>query len=125
MYNGKIIKQLLKERNLLVKDLLEALGLKGDCGMRPFVERDPKASRIEEVADFFGVSIDTFFIRNKPPHISVVGNKNNVACLTVGAQEERIANLNALIEEKDKRIALLENMNDMLMKQIEELKKEK
>lgn len=123
MYNGQIIKALLKERKLLIKDLVKALGLNEKNGLRALLDRDPKVSRLEEVADFFGVSMDTFFIRTKQPHISVVGNKNNVACLTVGAQEEKIANLNALIEEKDKRITLLESMNEMLMNQLAELKK--
>lgn len=122
MYNGEIIKALLKERNLRAKDLLEALGLDGDGGLRPLVDRDVKASRLEQVADFFGVSMDTFFIRNKIPHISVVGSSNNVACYSVGALEEKTANLQALIEEKDKRIALLESVNAMLMKQLEEKK---
>lgn len=122
MYNGDIIKALLKERKLRAKDLLEALGLDGDGGLRPLVDRDVKASRLEQVADFFGVSMDTFFIRNKQPHISVVGNKNNVACLTVGALEEKTANLQALIEEKDKRIELLETVNEMLRKELDDIK---
>lgn len=119
MHNGKIIKTLLKERGLLAKDLLKALDLDKATGLRPFVDRDIKASRLEQVADFFGVPIDTFFIRNRPPHISVIGNDNNVACYTVGALEERSANLQALLEEKDKRIELLENMNELLMKQLQ------
>lgn len=122
MYNGAIIKALLKERNLKIKDLLEELDMNTGGGLRPLAEGDPKASKLEELADFFGVSIDTFFIRNKQPHISVVGNSNNVACLTIGALEEKAANLQALIEEKDKRIELLEIVNEMLRKELEDIK---
>lgn len=120
MYNGAIIKALLKERNLKIKDLLEELDMNTGGGLRPLAEGDPKASKLEELADFFGVSIDTFFIRNKQPHISVVGNSNNVAC--IGALEEKTANLQALIEEKDKRIELLETVNEMLRKELEDIK---
>lgn len=125
MYNGSIIKALLKERNLKIKDLLEGLNMNTGGGARPLVEGDPKASKLEEMADFFGVSIDTFFIRNKQPHISVVGNSNNVACLTIGALEEKTANLQTLIDEKDKRIELLETVNEMLRNELQEVKKTK
>ena len=52
----------------------------------------------------------------------MVGNSNNVACLTIGALEEKTANLQALIEEKDKRIELLETVNEMLRKELEDIK---
>ncbi len=123
MYNGAKIKALLKERNLKIKDLLEELEMNTGGGLRPLAEGDPKASKLEKLADFFGVSIDTFFIRDKQPHISVVGNSNNVACLTIGALEEKNANLQALIEEKDKRIELLETVNDMLRKELTNMKR--
>ena len=123
MYNGAIIRALLKERKLKIKDLLEGLDMKTGGTLRPLEEADIKASKLEEIADFFGVSIDTFFIRNKQPHISVVGSNNkNIACFTVGALEEKTANLQALIEEKDKRIELLETVNKMLKKELEEIK---
>ncbi len=122
MYNGSIIKALLKERNLKVKDLLEGLNMNTGGGARPLIEGDPKASKLEELADYFGVSIDTFFIRDKQPHISVVGNSNNVACYTIGALEEKTANLQALIDEKNKRIELLETVNEMLKNELTVIK---
>lgn len=123
MYNGAKIKVLLKERNLKIKDLLEGLDMNTGGGIRPLVEGDPKASKLEEVADFFGVSIDTFFIRNKQSQNSMLGYSNNVACITIGALEEKTANLLALIEEKDKRIELLETVNEMLKKELEDVKR--
>ena len=124
MYNGAVIRALLKERNLKIKDLLEGLDMKTGGTLRPLEEADIKASKLEEIANFFGVSIDTFFIRNKQPHISVVGNNNNnIACFTVGALEEKTANLQALIEEKDKRIELLETVNEMLKRELENIRK--
>lgn len=63
MYNGKKILELLSERNLKQKDLLEALGTRENGSVSRFVKGDIKASRLEEIADYFGVSIDTFFER--------------------------------------------------------------
>lgn len=122
MYNGKIINALLKQQGKKKKDLLDALGVNYGGSIRPFVDGNPTVNKIEAIADFFGTSIDTFFIRNKQPHISVVGNSNNVACFTIGALEERTANLQALIDEKDKRIKLLETVNEMLNKELEDIK---
>lgn len=125
MYNGKIINALLKQQGKKKKDLLDALGVNYGGSIRPFVDGNPSVNKIEAIADFFGVSIDTFFIRNKQPHISVVGNSNNVACFTIGALEEKTANLQALIDEKDKRIKLLETVNEMLNKELEDIKTKK
>ena len=85
MYNGAIIRALLKERKLKIKDLLDGLNMNTGGGLRPLEDADPKASKLEELADFFGVSIDTFFIR-------------------------------------DKRIELLETVNEMLKRELEEIK---
>ncbi len=63
MYNGKKILELLAERNLKQKDLLEALQTRENGSVSRFVKGDIKASRLEEIADFFSVSIDTFFVR--------------------------------------------------------------
>ena len=90
MYNGQIIKALLKQQGKKKKDLLEALGVNYGGSIRPFVEGNPTVGKLEAIADFFGVSMDTFFIRDKKPSISVVGNSNNVACVTIKGLEERL-----------------------------------
>ena len=123
MYNGQIINALLKQQGKKKKDLLEALGVNYGGSIRPFVEGNPTVGKLEAIADFFGVSMDTFFIRDKKPSISVIGNSNNVACVTIKGLEERNEHLHMLIEEKDKRIALLESMNELLQKEIAATKK--
>ena len=64
MYNGAIIKALLKERNLKIKDLLEELDMNTGGRLRPLAEGDPKASKLEELADFFW-SIDRYILYKK------------------------------------------------------------
>lgn len=64
MYNPLKIAQLLKERELKSKDLMEYIGYKVQGGLIHSVGGDIRASKLEKIADFFGVPIDTFLIDN-------------------------------------------------------------
>ena len=85
--------------------------------MKQIMTGNPTVKRLEPVADFFQVSMDVFFNRNVPfsPLASnVVGNGNAVgtgnSIITPQENESqlRIEALERLIEEKDKRIEVLE-----------------
>ncbi len=122
MYNGQIIRELLKERGLKVKDLLEYLQLKTNGSISALVKGNPSAERLEEIADFFDVPIDTLFQRGKSYGYNVIGNSNNVASITRGELREKAQAQDRIIEEKDKRIALLEDMIVLLKRQLESSK---
>ena len=66
MYNGQIIKQLLAEKNIQNKELLNYLGTEANSSLSQIVNGNPTVRRLEKVADFFGVSMDVFFNREKP-----------------------------------------------------------
>ena len=117
MYNGQIINVLLKERNLRAKDLLEYLQLQSNGSITSLVRGNPTAERLEKIADFFDVPIDTLFQRSKSYGYNVVGNANHVANITIGELRGKTKSLEKIIEEKDKRIALLEDMISLLKKQ--------
>lgn len=117
MYNGQIINVLLKERNLRAKDLLEHLQLQSNGSITSLVRGNPTAERLEKIADFFEVPIDTLFQRSKNYGYNVVGNSNHVANITIGELRGKTKSLEKIIEEKDKRIALLEDMISLLKKQ--------
>jgi transcriptional regulator with XRE-family HTH domain len=114
MWNGQIINVLLKERKLKAKDLLEYLQLQTNGSITSLVRGNPTAERIEKIADFFDVPIDALFQRNKSYGYNVVGNSNQVANITIG---ELRSSLERIIDEKDKRIAILEDMVELLKKQ--------
>jgi len=114
MWNGQIINVLLKERKLKAKDLLEYLQLQTNGSITSLVRGNPTAERIEKIADFFDVPIDVLFQRNKSYGYNVVGNSNQVANITIG---ELRSSLERIIDEKDKRIAILEDMVELLKKQ--------
>lgn len=109
MYNGNIIRQLLVERNMPNKELLRYLGTEANASLAQIVNGNPTVKRLEKVADFFGVSMDVFFDREKPFKACPSAHEDN------GLQyKEKIALLERLLEEKDKRIALLEQMNQLV-----------
>ena len=106
MYNGNIIKQLLAEKKIQNKELLNYLGTEANSSLS-----HPTVRRLEKVADFFGVSMDVFFNREKPYQTFSTNDLNNLQLF-----KDKIELLEKLLEEKDKRIALLENLNQALSK---------
>lgn len=120
MYNGLIIEQLLDARKIQKKVILDYLGIPregGGTALKQIMTGNPTVKRLEPVADFFQVSMDVFFNRNVPfsPLAShVVGNGNAVgtgnSIITPQENESllKIEALERLLEEKDKRIKVLE-----------------
>lgn len=119
MYNGQVINVLLKERGLRAKDLLEHLQLQSNGSITSLVKGNPTAERLEKIADFFDVPIDTLFQRAKNYGYNVIGNSNNVASITIGELKGKAQAQDRIIEEKDKRISLLEDMIALLKQQLE------
>ena len=117
MYNGQIIKELLRKRKIQNKILNEALGW-NNSQLKQVVEGNPKVSTLELVADFFHVSMDVFFERNTsvlPSSNHVLGDGNNVNSVVFNCDQltERIKVLEQLLLEKDKRIETLEKLNSV------------
>lgn len=109
MYNGNVIKQLLLDKKITNKELLKYLGTEANASLAQIVNGNPTVKRLEKVADFFGVSMDVFFEREKPfkAYPSTHGDNEQ-------QYKEKIALLERLLEEKDKRIMLLEQMNQLI-----------
>ena len=129
MYNGLIIEQLLEARKIQKKVILDYLGIPregGGTALKQIMTGNPTVKRLEPVADFFQVSMDVFFNRNVPftPLAgNIVGNGNAVgtgnSVITTQEHESqlRIEALERLIEEKDKRIEVLEMLVTALRSQ--------
>ena len=123
MYNGQIIKELLRKRKIQNKTLNDALGW-NNSQLKQVVEGNPRVSTLELVADFFKVSMDVFFDRNTPIHSNsnhVLGDGNNVNSVVFGGDQmpDRTQTLELLLIEKDKRIEVLEEMNRMLRRELD------
>lgn len=102
MYNGKIIRELLRAQKKKIKDLREHLGSTGNATVLNIINGNPHVSRLEEVADYFGVSMDVFFIRDYKPE-----------------KIENVQFYEKMIEEKDARIAVLEKYIRSLEERLE------
>lgn len=109
MYNGNVIKQLLLDKKVTNKELLRYLGTEANASLAQIVNGNPTVKRLEKVADFFGVSMDVFFEREKPFKVYPSAHGDNEQ-----QYKEKIELLERLLEEKDKRILLLEQMNQLV-----------
>ena len=109
MYNGNVIKQLLLVKKVTNKELLRYLGTEANASLAQIVNGNPTVKRLEKVADFFGVSMDVFFEREKPFKAYPSAHGDNEQ-----QYKEKIELLERLLEEKDKRILLLEQMNQLV-----------
>ena len=116
MYNGKAIKELLEKRGLQNQALLTALGLNPkQNSIQSLITGNPTAKRLEQIADFFSVTIDTFFIREGGVELSSTdsGLKSASAYVLqqeVKARDEVIKFKDQMLREKDERIKLLEEL---------------
>lgn len=108
MYKPQKIIDLLNQTGITKKTLLDYLGKNWNGSLSSIINGDIRVSKLEKIADFFGVPIDEFFDRESDVNGVRVGCiRNNVSHSKVSTTPEV---LQQLIEEKDKRIALLEDM---------------
>lgn len=118
MYNGKAIKELLEKRGLQNQALLTALGLNPkQNSIQSLVTGNPTAKRLEQIADFFNVTIDTFFIREGGIELSSTDSKNGLKSASayvlqqeVKQRDDIIRFKDQMLREKDERIKLLEEL---------------
>lgn len=108
MYNPQKIIDLLNQTGVSNKTLLDYLGKNWNGSLTSIIKGDIRVSKLEKIADFFGVPVDEFFDREPAVNgVRVGGVRNNVHHFSVSTDPSA---LQQLIEEKDKRIALLEDM---------------
>lgn len=128
MYNGRIIKQLLEANKVSNKELLTYLGYNregGNSSLLQIMDGNPTVRRLEPVADFFKVSMDTFFVREVDfthgNHVvgngNAVGTGNSIITASENEYKMRIEALEKLLEEKEKRIETLEMLVSVLKTQ--------
>lgn len=124
MYNGEIIKDLLRQQGKRAKDLLAALEINTNGSLSQLIKKaNPTADRLEKIADFLNVPIDALFVRELPHGgYNVVGNGNHVANITIGTLKGKLQDQQQIIEEKDKRIKLLEEMIELYRQRLTEQK---
>lgn len=134
MYNGIIIKELLEEQGKSHAEFLEYMGLNPKCNsITSFMNGNPSAARLEKIADFFGITIDSLFAREKEDNqevnnngapliqnnnsgsrykvISTINLKNDIKHL-----EEKVAMLEERLKDKERMIRDKETIIEQLKK---------
>lgn len=118
MYNHLKVIELFEKRGIRRKDLMEYLGKNYAGSLEQLVQGDIRASKLEKIADFLCVPIDTFFDREDSNYgVNIGGVKSHVHDFQINNATK---SMEALIEEKDKRIQLLEDMVSMLKAQLKD-----
>lgn len=109
MYNPQKVLDLLESTGAKNRELLDFMGKNWNGSVAQVISGDIRVSKLEKIADFFGVSVEEFFDRDPANFgVNVGGRKNNVHHFSVNNDKAALEAMNKLIEEKDKRIALME-----------------
>ena len=112
MYNPQKIIDMLKAKGMTNKTLLDYLGKNYNGSLKGIISGDIRVSKLEKIADFFGVPVDEFFDREQNINgVMVGGSRNNVHHFSI---KNDPAAMQALLDEKDKHIKLLEEMVALL-----------
>lgn len=115
MYNPQKVIDLLKASGVTNKALLDYMQKNFNGSLKGIIQGDIRVSKLEKIADFFGVPVDEFFDREPNVRgVMVAGVRNHVHHFSVNPD---IAAMQALIEEKEKRIKVLEDLVALLKAQ--------
>lgn len=120
MYNGQKIADLIASSKATKTSICDAVGFTSNSQLRQVIQGNPTAKTLEKIADFFNVSIDYFFDRrnlleNKEARTVSEAQKPHEYINSVSCDWDAI---NALLAEKDRHIASLENIINLLSEDI-------
>lgn len=114
MYNPQKVIEFLNASGYKKKELLDYLGKNWNGSIDAVIRGDIRASKLEKIADFFGVPIDSLFDRQVECNTVVInGNKNRLGNFSFNPASD-CKHMEDLLQEKDRRIELLEEMISML-----------
>lgn len=120
MYNPQKVIDLIESCGVRRKELLTFMGKNWNGSVDAVIKGDIRVSKLEKIADFFGVPVDTFFDRDAcNSGVQVGGLRNHVHNFSVGTSSKEKRVLEELLAEKEKRIQVLEDMVELLKKQLD------
>ena len=109
MLKPQRILELIESNKLTKKGFCDKVDISEQTLSNVLKGSDIGSKKLERIAIFFGVSMDVFFEREKPFKAYPSTHRDNEQ-----QYKEKIALLERLLEEKDKRILLLEQMNQLI-----------
>lgn len=117
MYNPDIIRELMTRKSVSAPAVLKAIGSQPRRSLTHLLYRNIGVERLEALASIFEVPVDTFFLKEG----ETVKSKVDAALFhsQIATNPQFVTDL---LNEKDKRIELLESVVDDLRQQINDLK---
>ncbi len=120
MYNGQKISDLITAHGIKKNSLCEAIGFTSSSQLRQVISGNPTVKTIEKIADYFCVSIDYFFERtasfDRMETPTVQDDMEGRS--SINPYKEELRSAKQLLAEKDKHIASLERMVDILSEEL-------
>lgn len=115
MFNGHIINELIEQKKAKKVDIYNYAEItKATLDNIIKGTSIPNCNTLEKIADFFGVSMDTFFIRDNLPvksignNVTINGNLNNVSSdILLNESKREVEHLKELLAEKERLIQVL------------------
>ncbi len=119
MYNPQKVIDLIQASGIKGKQLLDYMGKNWNGSVEAVIKGDIRVSKLEKIADFFGVPVDAFFDREPENNGVIVGGvQAKVHHFSVGMSANDRKNYESLIAEKDCRIEELKDTIRILKKQL-------
>ena len=123
MYNGQKIKDLIEKRGLKLNEVYTSIGMKEGTFFSIISEKgNPKADKLELIADYLLCPIDTFFDRTEVSVSVNIGHKVNgngnkiSGDISLSECKKENEHLKQLIQEKERIINEKERTIQILMK---------
>lgn len=115
MFNGHIISELIEQKKAKKVDIYNYAEItKATLDNIIKGTSIPNCNTLEKIADFFGVSMDIFFIRDNQPvksignNVTINGNLNNVSSdILLNESKREVEHLKELLAEKERLIQVL------------------
>lgn len=115
MFNGRIINDLIENKRAKKIDVYNYAGItKSTLDNIIKGTSIPNCNTLEKIADFFEVSIDTFFVREIQTvksignNVTINGNRNSVSSdILLNESKKEVEHLKELLAEKERLIQVL------------------
>lgn len=97
MYNGDKIREILRNKGITNRKLIDAMGWKSQNQLKQVIEGNPGADILERICDFLEIPIDTLFERTRFT-LSVNSEKEKDYVDLIQQQKNTIDALHKLLE---------------------------
>jgi len=96
MYNGEKIREILREKGIMNKKLLEAMGWRGNNQLKQVIDGNPSAEMLDKICTFLEIPIDSLF--DRPDFVGTTA-KEKALMIVIEEQKRTIDALHELLKQ--------------------------